>query len=79
MENLLWLKMKKSSNAETEGGYAKEMSEDYKKKQAKLIAETIAKQDIVICTALIPGKKAPVLISQKKWLSLWHLVQLSLI
>ena len=54
-----------STNAETEGGYAKEMSEEYKKKQAKLIAETIAKQDIVICTALIPGKTAPVLISQE--------------
>ncbi|MDC0058112.1 Re/Si-specific NAD(P)(+) transhydrogenase subunit alpha [Pelagibacteraceae bacterium] len=54
-----------STNLETEGGYAKEMSEEYKKKQAKLIAETIAKQDIVICTALIPGKTAPVLISQE--------------
>ena len=54
-----------TTNAETEGGYAKEMSEEYKQKQAKLIAETIAKQDIVICTALIPGKKAPVLISQE--------------
>jgi len=54
-----------NSNAETAGGYAKEMSEDYKKKQAKLIAETIAKQDIVICTALIPGKIAPTLISQE--------------
>ena len=54
-----------STNAETEGGYAKEMSEEYKKKQALLIAETIAKQDIVICTALIPGKTAPVLISQE--------------
>ncbi len=54
-----------STNAETAGGYAKEMSEEYKKKQAKLISETIAKQDIVICTALIPGKKAPLLISQE--------------
>ena len=53
------------SNSETAGGYAKEMSEDYKKKQSKLIAETIAKQDIVICTALIPGKTAPILISQE--------------
>ena len=53
-----------SKQAETSGGYAKEMSENYKKKQAKLIAETIAKQDIVICTALIPGKKAPILISK---------------
>ena len=52
-------------DTETASGYAKEMSEDYKKKQAKLIAETIAKQDIVICTALIPGKIAPILISQE--------------
>ena len=51
--------------AETAGGYAKEMSADYKKKQAALIAETIAKQDIVITTALIPGRKAPILITAK--------------
>ena len=56
---------KESRGAETNTGYAKEMSEEYKQKQANLIAETIAKQDIVICTALIPGKKAPVLISQE--------------
>lgn len=49
-------------SAETAGGYAKEMSEDFKKKQAALIAETIKKQDIVITTALIPGKKAPILV-----------------
>ena len=54
-----------SKEAETSGGYAKEMGEEYKKKQAILIAETIAKQDIVICTALIPGKPAPVLISEE--------------
>lgn len=48
--------------AETAGGYAKEMSEAYKTKQAALIAETIKKQDIVICTALIPGRPAPRLI-----------------
>lgn len=52
-----------TKQAETSGGYAKEMSEAYKQKQAALIAETIKKQDIVICTALIPGKKAPGLIS----------------
>ena len=51
------------SQAETAGGYAKEMSEDYKKKQAALIAETIGKQDIVITTALIPGRPAPRLIT----------------
>ena len=54
-----------SLNSETKGGYAKEMSEEYKIKQEKLISETIAKQDIVICTALIPGKKAPILINEK--------------
>lgn len=50
--------------AETSGGYAKEMSDAYKEKQAALIADTIAKQDIVITTALIPGRKAPVLVSE---------------
>ena len=51
--------------AETAGGYAKEMSDAYKAKQAALIAETIKKQDIVITTALIPGRKAPVLVSEE--------------
>lgn len=50
-------------DAETEGGYAKEMSDDYKRRQAELIAETIKTQDIVITTALIPGRPAPKLIS----------------
>ena len=50
--------------AETAGGYAREMSEDYKRRQAALIAETIQKQDIVICTALIPGRAAPQLITE---------------
>ena len=49
--------------AETKGGYAKEMSPEYQAKQAALIAETIRKQDIVITTALIPGKKAPILVT----------------
>ena len=47
-----------------EGGYAKEVSEEYKKKQGLLIEETIKKMDIVISTALIPEKKAPILISK---------------
>ncbi len=51
--------------AETAGGYAKEMSEDYKKKQAELIEQHIAKQDIVITTALIPGRPAPKLVTKK--------------
>ncbi|HTF98134.1 MAG TPA: Re/Si-specific NAD(P)(+) transhydrogenase subunit alpha [Cellvibrio sp.] len=50
-------------NAETAGGYAKEMSDDYKRRQAELVAETLKKQDIAICTALIPGRKAPTLIN----------------
>ena len=49
-------------NLETEGGYAKEASDDFKKKQEELLSETLKKIDIVICTALIPGKKAPLII-----------------
>ena len=51
------------SENETEGGYAKEMSEDYKLKQKELLEDYVKKQDIIITTALIPGKKAPELIS----------------
>jgi len=51
--------------AQTAAGYAKEMSKDYQAKQAALIAETIKKQDIVITTALIPGRKAPVLVTDE--------------
>ncbi len=50
---------------QTAGGYAKEMSDDYKRRQAELVAETIKKQDIVICTALIPGRPAPTLVSKE--------------
>jgi NAD(P) transhydrogenase subunit alpha len=50
--------------AETSAGYAKEMSKEYQAKQAALVAETIRKQDIVITTALIPGRKAPILVSE---------------
>ena len=53
-----------TAEAETEGGYAKEMSEDYQRKQAELVRETLRKQDIAICTALIPGRPAPRLISE---------------
>ncbi|TGD94040.1 Re/Si-specific NAD(P)(+) transhydrogenase subunit alpha [Methylobacterium nonmethylotrophicum] len=49
--------------AETAGGYAKEMSAEYKKKQAELVASHIAKQDIVVTTALIPGRPAPKLVT----------------
>jgi NAD(P) transhydrogenase subunit alpha len=50
-------------NAQTAGGYAKEMSKEYQAKQAALVAEHIKKQDIVITTALIPGRPAPRLVS----------------
>ena len=59
-----------AENLETEGGYAKEASEDFKKKQEELIKETVKKQDIIICTALIPGKKAPRIITEEMVLSM---------
>jgi len=52
-------------NAQTAGGYAKEMSREYQARQATLIAETIKKQDIVITTALTPGRRPPVLLSEE--------------
>ncbi len=54
-----------SENLETKGGYAKETSEEFKKKQENLLKETLKKIDIVICTALIPGKKAPIIIKEE--------------
>lgn len=51
--------------AETAGGYAKEMSADYRAKQAALVADHIRQQDIVVTTALIPGRKAPVLVTEE--------------
>ncbi len=57
-----FLTVEGSENLETEGGYAKEASDEFKKKQEELLKETLKKIDIVICTALIPGKKAPVII-----------------
>ncbi len=59
-----FLTVEGSENLETEGGYAKEASDDFKKKQEELLSETLKKIDIVICTALIPGKKAPVIIKE---------------
>ncbi len=52
-----------TKEAQTAGGYAKEMSADYQRRQQALIEETIKTQDIVICTALIPGRPAPKLVS----------------
>lgn len=63
--NFIMVEDEETKAAETSGGYAKEMSDAYKAKQAALIEETIAKQDIVITTALIPGRPAPRLITAK--------------
>ena len=59
-----FLTVEGSENLETEGGYAQETSEEFKKKQEELLIETIKKIDIIICTALIPGKKAPIIIKE---------------
>jgi len=59
-----FLTVEGAENLETEGGYAKETSEDFKNKQEELLSETLKKIDIVICTALIPGKKAPIIIKE---------------
>ncbi len=59
-----FLTVEGSENLETEGGYAKEASDDFKKKQEELLSENLKKIDIVICTALIPGKKAPLIIKE---------------
>ena len=63
--NFVMVESEETEAAQTEGGYAKEMSEEYKKQQAELIATTIKKQDIVITTALIPGRDAPVLVTDE--------------
>ena len=59
-----FLSVEGAENLETEGGYAKETSDDFKMKQEELLSETLKKIDIVICTALIPGRKAPVIIKE---------------
>lgn len=52
-------------DAQTEGGYAREVSEAYKQKQADLLAKHVAKADVVVCTALVQGKKAPLLVTEE--------------
>ena len=61
----VWVDDEEARASQTSGGYAKEMSAEYKAKQAALIAETIKKQDIIITTALIPGRPAPVLVTEE--------------
>lgn len=59
------VEMPEAESGEAAGGYAREMGEEYKRRQAETIHETLKKQDIAICTALIPGKPAPVLITEE--------------
>ncbi len=65
-----FLTVEGAENLETEGGYAKEASEDFKKKQEELLAETLKKIDIIICTALIPGREAPKIIKEEMFKNL---------
>ena len=60
-----FLSVEGSENLETEGGYAKETTDDFKQKQEELLKETLKKIDIVVCTALIPGKKAPIILKKE--------------
>jgi len=59
-----FLTVEQNENTETAGGYAKEVSDEYKKKQAEMMREALKKNDIVICTALIPGKPAPRILTE---------------
>ncbi len=59
-----FLTVEQTEDMETAGGYAKETSEEYKKKQAEIMKEALKKNDIVICTALIPGKPAPRILTE---------------
>ena len=60
-----FLMVEQEENLETTGGYAKEASEEFKKKQADLLKEAMMKNDIVICTALIPGRPAPRILNEE--------------
>ena len=60
-----FLTVEQNENMETAGGYAKETSDEYKKKQAEIMKEALKKNDIVICTALIPGKPAPRILTEE--------------
>ena len=60
-----FLTVEQSEDMETAGGYAKEVSDEYKNKQAEMMREALKKNDIVICTALIPGKPAPRILTEE--------------
>ena len=60
-----FLTVEGSENLETKGGYAKEAGEDFKKKQSQMLEKAVSNNDIIICTALVPGKRAPRILSEK--------------
>jgi len=60
-----FLAVEQSEDMETSGGYAKEASDEYKKKQAEMMKDALKKNDVVICTALIPGKVAPRILTEE--------------
>tara|TARA_X000000950_G_scaffold109514_1_gene137999 strand:- start:299 stop:1393 length:1095 start_codon:yes stop_codon:yes gene_type:complete len=60
-----FLTVEQTEDMETDGGYAKEASNEYKKKQAEMMSDALKKNDIVICTALIPGKPAPRILTEE--------------
>ena len=59
------MEVESAEDAQTAGGYAKEASEEYKAKQAELIARHVKMADVVIATALIPGMRAPILVTEE--------------
>ena len=65
-----FLTVEGAENLETSGGYAKEASDEFKKKQEELLSETLKKIDIIICTALIPGREAPKIIKEEMFKNL---------
>ena len=65
-----FLTVEGAENLETDSGYAKEASDDFKKKQEELLSETLKKIDIIICTALIPGREAPKIIKEEMFKNL---------
>ena len=70
-----FLTVEGSENLETEGGYAKEASDEFKKKQEELLTETLKKIDIIICTALIPGREAPKIIKEDMFKNLQNYIK----
>jgi NAD(P) transhydrogenase subunit alpha len=60
-----FIEVDSAEDAQTAGGYAKDVSDEYKQKQSALIGRHVAKADVVVCTALIPGRRAPVLVTEE--------------